>query len=136
MADAKVALSPRRRRELSAGMLGIVMNLPTLATLALVLAYPIYYAAYLSLHKVSLAEHGVAGAAHTLYLADLAVRDPAGARGAAGHQPGALRGRCHRWRRRAAALSPHHAAAAAPDHRGDPGAAHLVRLCGVRGSPG
>ena len=56
MADATVALSPRRRRELSAGTLGIVMNLPTLATLALVLAYPIYYAAYLSLHKVSLAE--------------------------------------------------------------------------------
>jgi multiple sugar transport system permease protein len=32
------------------------MNIPTLLTLALVLAYPIYYAAYLSLHKVSLAE--------------------------------------------------------------------------------
>src|SRR4051812_33083560 len=32
------------------------MNIPTLLTLALVLAYPIYYAAYLSFHKVSLAE--------------------------------------------------------------------------------
>ena len=31
-------------------------DIPTLLTLALVLAYPIYYAAYLSLHKVSLAE--------------------------------------------------------------------------------
>ena len=32
------------------------MNVPSLLTLALVLAYPIYYAAYLSFHKVSLAE--------------------------------------------------------------------------------
>ena len=32
------------------------MNIPTLATLALVLAYPIFYAAYLSFHKVALAE--------------------------------------------------------------------------------
>ena len=32
------------------------MNLPTLATLALVLAYPIGYAAYLSFHKVTPAE--------------------------------------------------------------------------------
>jgi len=35
-------------------MLGFVMNLPTLLTLTLVLAYPIYYAGYLSLHKVTL----------------------------------------------------------------------------------
>ena len=32
------------------------MNIPTLATLTLVLAYPILYAAYLSMHKVALAE--------------------------------------------------------------------------------
>lgn len=32
------------------------MNLPTLITLALVLAYPIFYAAYLSFHKVALAD--------------------------------------------------------------------------------
>ena len=32
------------------------MNIPTLVTLATVLAYPIFYAAYLSFHKVSLAE--------------------------------------------------------------------------------
>jgi multiple sugar transport system permease protein len=32
------------------------MNIPTLATLTLVLAYPIFYAAYLSMHKVALAE--------------------------------------------------------------------------------
>jgi ABC-type sugar transport system permease subunit len=43
-------------RELTPRVLGVAMNLPSLLTLALVLAYPIYYAAYLSFHKVSLAE--------------------------------------------------------------------------------
>ena len=43
-------------RELPARVLGVVMNIPTLVTLGLVLAYPIFYAAYLSFHKVSLAE--------------------------------------------------------------------------------
>lgn len=43
-------------REMPAGLLGFVMNIPTLITLALVLAYPVFYAAYLSFHKVSLAE--------------------------------------------------------------------------------
>ena len=43
-------------RELAPRTLGVAMNIPTLITLALVLAYPIYYAAYLSFHKVSLAE--------------------------------------------------------------------------------
>jgi ABC-type sugar transport system permease subunit len=52
---------PQRRRfslraELRPRSLGVVMNLPTLITLGLVLAYPIGYAAYLSFHKVSLAE--------------------------------------------------------------------------------
>ena len=49
----------RRERpsaELSPRALAAVMNLPSLVTLALVLAYPIYYAAYLSFHKVTLAE--------------------------------------------------------------------------------
>jgi ABC-type sugar transport system permease subunit len=46
----------RFRRELPPGVLGAAMNIPTLLTLGLVLAYPIYYAAYLSFHKVSLAE--------------------------------------------------------------------------------
>ena len=41
-------------RELSPRLLGLVMNLPTLVVLTLVLAYPIWYAGYLSLHKVSL----------------------------------------------------------------------------------
>jgi len=51
--------APKARRfssELGPRALGVVMNLPTLAMLALVLAYPIFYAAYLSVHKVTLAE--------------------------------------------------------------------------------
>jgi multiple sugar transport system permease protein len=43
-------------RELPPRALGVAMNLPTLLTLAVVLAYPIAYAAYLSFHKVSLPE--------------------------------------------------------------------------------
>src|SRR5262249_61001197 len=46
----------RFRSEPSATLLGVMMNIPTLLTLALVLAYPIVYAAYLSFHKVALAE--------------------------------------------------------------------------------
>jgi ABC-type sugar transport system permease subunit len=42
--------------ELPPKALAAAMNLPTLITLGLVLAYPIVYAAYLSFHKVSLAE--------------------------------------------------------------------------------
>jgi multiple sugar transport system permease protein len=47
---------PWFRRELSAGWFALFMNLPTLAFLALVLAYPIFYAGYLSVHKVGLAQ--------------------------------------------------------------------------------
>jgi multiple sugar transport system permease protein len=43
-------------RELTPGWLSVAMNIPTLLMLTLVLAYPIFYAAYLSFHKVSLAE--------------------------------------------------------------------------------
>ena len=50
------AIPFRFGRELNPRLLGVVMNVPTLVTLGLVLAYPIYYAAYLSFHKVSLAE--------------------------------------------------------------------------------
>jgi multiple sugar transport system permease protein len=46
----------RFRGEPSSNWLGVVMNVPTLLTLALVLAYPIFYAGYLSFHKVALAE--------------------------------------------------------------------------------
>ena len=56
---AKGGVTPAPHRfgkELPPRLLGVAMNLPTLITLALVLAYPIYYAAYLSLHKVSLVQ--------------------------------------------------------------------------------
>ena len=43
-----------RRGELSAGRLAALMNAPSILCLALVLAYPIVYAGYLSLHEVSL----------------------------------------------------------------------------------
>ena len=43
-----------RRGELSAGRLAALMNAPSIVCLALVLAYPIVYAGYLSLHEVSL----------------------------------------------------------------------------------
>ena len=42
------------RGELPAGRLAALMNAPSLLCLALVLAYPIVYAGYLSLHEVSL----------------------------------------------------------------------------------
>jgi multiple sugar transport system permease protein len=53
---ARAAPAHRFGREMSPRMLGVAMNLPTLLTLALVLAYPIYYAAYLSMHKVTLVQ--------------------------------------------------------------------------------
>lgn len=43
-------------REMSPGLLGWVMNLPTLVTLGVVLAYPILYAGYLSFHRVNLGD--------------------------------------------------------------------------------
>ncbi|BCX18998.1 MAG: ABC transporter permease [Geminicoccaceae bacterium] len=53
---AAVVESRRRGRELAAGRLAVVMNLPTLLTMALVLAYPIGYAAWLSFHRVGPAQ--------------------------------------------------------------------------------
>jgi multiple sugar transport system permease protein len=44
------------RREMSAGWFTFFMNLPTLLCIALVLAYPVAYAGYLSFHRVRLAE--------------------------------------------------------------------------------
>ena len=52
----RAAPAHRFGRELPPRLLGLVMNLPTLIVLALVLAYPIYYAGYLSLHRVSLVQ--------------------------------------------------------------------------------
>ncbi len=43
-----------RRSEVSAGWLAFLLNVPTLAGLALVLAYPICFAGYLSFHEVSI----------------------------------------------------------------------------------
>jgi multiple sugar transport system permease protein len=43
-------------REMSPRILGAVMNLPTLLTLAVVLAYPIVYAGFLSFHRVALGD--------------------------------------------------------------------------------
>lgn len=47
---------PWFRREMSAGRFALVMNLPTLICLGLVLAYPVGYALYLSVHRVGLAQ--------------------------------------------------------------------------------
>ncbi len=44
----------RRGGEAPAGRLALILNLPTLVALALVLAYPICFAGYLSLHEVSI----------------------------------------------------------------------------------
>jgi ABC-type sugar transport system permease subunit len=50
-------LSARRsRRELSPGKLALAMNAPSLLVMFLVLAYPIYYAGYLSVHKVGIGQ--------------------------------------------------------------------------------
>ncbi len=43
-----------RRSEMRAGPFSVAMNLPALLCLSLVLAYPIAYAAYLSVHEVNL----------------------------------------------------------------------------------
>ena len=48
--------TPWFRREMSAGRFALVMNLPTLICLGLVLAYPVGYAAWLSVHRVGLAQ--------------------------------------------------------------------------------
>ena len=47
---------PWYRRELSAGGFAFFMNVPTLLCLGLVLAYPVIYAGYLSVHRVGLGQ--------------------------------------------------------------------------------
>ena len=58
--DSVAAPRPGRRRtarrEMSAGTFAALMNLPALMCLALVLAYPVLYAGYLSLHRVGLGQ--------------------------------------------------------------------------------
>lgn len=53
---ASAAKPFRFGKELPPKLLGLVMNVPTIVTLGIVLAYPIIYAGYLSFHKVSLAQ--------------------------------------------------------------------------------
>jgi ABC-type sugar transport system permease subunit len=57
-ADVATAGQHGRRgtRELSPHALGVVMNLPAIFLLLLVLAYPVGYAGYLSLHRVGIAQ--------------------------------------------------------------------------------
>lgn len=58
MRDTAPAVNRRPfwRRELSAGWLAFVMNLPSMVVLFGVLAYPIYYAGYLSVHRVGIGQ--------------------------------------------------------------------------------
>src|SRR3954454_15273393 len=58
LGDANRAGKDARRGtgELSRGALGVAMNLPTIGLLLLVLAYPVVYAGYLSLHQVGIAQ--------------------------------------------------------------------------------
>ena len=50
------SLRARLRGELSAGGFAFFMNLPTMLCLGVVLAYPVFYAGYLSVHRVGLAQ--------------------------------------------------------------------------------
>jgi multiple sugar transport system permease protein len=50
------AAEKRAGRELSRGWLALLMNAPSLLMIALVLAYPIYYAGYPSFHKVGIGQ--------------------------------------------------------------------------------
>src|SRR3954453_23916538 len=58
LGDANRAGKDGRRGtgELSRGALGVAMNLPTMCLLLLVLAYPVVYAGYLSLHQVGISQ--------------------------------------------------------------------------------
>jgi multiple sugar transport system permease protein len=54
-----VATPKARRRirgEVSAGRFALLLNLPTMVCLGLVLAYPVFYAGYLSVHRVGLGQ--------------------------------------------------------------------------------
>jgi multiple sugar transport system permease protein len=56
LADSGSVARRRRQRELSAGKLALAMNAPSLLIIFLVLAYPIYYAGYLSFHRVGIGQ--------------------------------------------------------------------------------
>ncbi len=56
MAGARLKRRRGFGREMSAGWFAFFMNVPTLLFLILVLAYPVIYAGYLSVHRVGLAQ--------------------------------------------------------------------------------
>ena len=56
LAGSGRAARRRRQHELSPGKLALAMNAPALLIMFLVLAYPIYYAGYLSFHRVGIGQ--------------------------------------------------------------------------------
>jgi multiple sugar transport system permease protein len=56
LAGSGGAARRRRQHELSPGKLALAMNAPALLIMFLVLAYPIYYAGYLSFHRVGIGQ--------------------------------------------------------------------------------
>ena len=72
--EGQASLSvPLRRREPTAGVLALLMNAPSGLWLALILAWPVLYAGWLSLHEVSIrqlrtGEFPFAGAANYVRL--------------------------------------------------------------------
>jgi multiple sugar transport system permease protein len=56
MEMSRAGRRPWYRREMSARRFALILNLPTLLFLGIVLAYPVIYAAYLSVHRVGLAQ--------------------------------------------------------------------------------
>jgi ABC-type sugar transport system permease subunit len=56
VAATKPAATRRPGRELAPGKLALAMNAPSLLIMFLVLAYPIYYAGYLSFHQVGVGQ--------------------------------------------------------------------------------
>jgi ABC-type sugar transport system permease subunit len=56
LADSGRVARRGRQREMSPGKLALAMNAPSLLIIFLVLAYPIYYAGYLSFHRVGIGQ--------------------------------------------------------------------------------
>jgi ABC-type sugar transport system permease subunit len=56
LAGGRWVRARRSRRELAPGKLALAMNAPALLIMFLVLAYPIFYAGYLSLHRVGIGQ--------------------------------------------------------------------------------
>ena len=56
MTMSRAGRRPWYRREMSARRFALILNLPTLLFLGIVLAYPVVFAGYLSVHRVGLAQ--------------------------------------------------------------------------------